>query len=76
MNPEVKFKTEDYKYYNRAVGVIKKDDKFLILNIDKDSHYHIPGGYIEIGEESIVAVAREIKEELGYTVKEAKLFCV
>lgn len=76
MNQEVKFKTNYYTYYNRAVGVIKKEDKFLILNVDNASHYHIPGGHIEINEDSLTAVKREIKEELGYTVKNAKLFCI
>lgn len=37
---------------------------------------HIPGGHIEIGEDSLVDVTREIKEELGYTVKNATLFCI
>lgn len=76
MKPEVKFKTSDYNYYNRAVGIIKKDDKYLILNVDNSDYCHIPGGHIEIGEDSLVAVTREIKEELGYTVKTANLFCV
>ncbi|MDD2505117.1 MAG: NUDIX domain-containing protein [Bacilli bacterium] len=76
MNAEVKFKTNEYNYYNRAVGIIKKNDKYLILNVDDSAYYHIPGGHIEIGEDSLVAVTREIKEELGYTVKTASLFCI
>ncbi|NLV90141.1 MAG: NUDIX domain-containing protein [Tenericutes bacterium] len=76
MKEEVKFKTEEYNYYNRAVGIIKKDDMYLILNVDNSPYYHIPGGHIEIGEDSLSAVTREIKEELGFTVKEAKLFCI
>lgn len=38
MNPEVKFKTSDYNYYNRAVGIVKKDDKYLILNVDNSDY--------------------------------------
>lgn len=76
MKQEVKFKTEDYYYYNRAVGIIKHNDKFLIMNVDNAPYYHIPGGHIEIGEDSITAVTREIKEELDYTVKNANLFCI
>ena len=76
MKEEVKFKTEEYNYYNRAVGIIKKDDMYLILNVDNSPYYHIPGGHIEIGEDSLSAVTREIKAELGFTVKEAKLFCI
>lgn len=76
MKQEIKFKTDDYNYYNRAVGIIKHNDKFLIMNVNNAPYYHIPGGYIEIGEDSLSAVAREIKEELGYTVKNATLFCI
>ena len=34
MNTEVKFKGEDFNYYNRTVGIIKKNNKYLILNVD------------------------------------------
>lgn len=76
MKQEVRFKTKDYNYYNRAVGIIKHNDKFLIMNVDNAPYYHIPGGHIEIGEDSLTAVTREIKEELDYTVKNATLFCI
>lgn len=76
MKSEVKFKTNEYNYYNRAVGIIKFQNKFLIMNVDEAPYYHIPGGHIEIGETSYDAVVREIKEELNYSVKSAKLFCV
>ncbi len=76
MKPEIRFKTDDYNYYNRAVGIIRHNDKFLIMNVDNAPYYHIPGGHIEIGEDSLDAVAREIKEELDYTVKKATLFCI
>lgn len=76
MKPEVKFKNDEYNYYNRAVGIIKKDDKFLIMSVDDSPYYHIPGGHTLIGEDSITAVKREIKEELGFTVKDTNLFCI
>lgn len=76
MNQEVKFKTKDFNYYNRAVGIIRQGDKLLIMCVDDEPYYHLPGGHIEIGESSLDAVTREIKEELDYRVKSAKLFCV
>lgn len=76
MKKEIKFKTENYNFYSRAVGIVRKDNKYLILNVDNSPYYHIPGGHIEIGEDSLTAVKREINEELGYTVKEANLFCI
>ncbi len=76
MKPEVKFKTDTYKYYNRAVGIIKQNDKYLIMCVDDAPYYHLPGGHIDISENSLDAVKREIKEELDYDVVDAKLFCI
>lgn len=76
MKPEVKFQSETYKYYNRAVGVIKQNDKYLIMCVDDAPYYHLPGGHIHVGENSLDAVKREIKEELDYKVVDAKLFCI
>ncbi len=76
MNQEVKFKTKDYNYYNRAVGIIRQGDLFLIMCVDDAPYYHLPGGHIEIGENSFDAVRREIREELDYSVKSARLLCV
>ena len=76
MNPEVRFETSDHDYYNRAAGIITHNDKFLILNVNNAPYYHIPGGYIEVGEDSITAVTREIREELHYTVQNTHLFCI
>lgn len=76
MKPEVKFKADTYKYYNRAVGIIKQNDKYLIMCVDDALYYHLPGGHVHIGENSLDAVKREVKEELDYDVVDAKLFCI
>lgn len=56
---------EDYKLNIRAAGVIIHNNKVLVhRNINKD-HYCLPGGRIEIGENSEQTIKREIKEELG-----------
>ena len=44
------------------------------MRVNKTSYYHIPGGHIEIGEDSKQAVIREIKEEIGCDVQEANYF--
>ncbi len=76
MNKEVRFKTEEYNYYNRAACVLKKGDKYLIMNVDNSDYFHIPGGHIEIGEDSLKALKREIKEELNYEINNTKVFCI
>ena len=56
---------EDYKLNIRAGGLIIHNNKILVhKNINKD-HYCIPGGRIELGENSETTIKREIQEELG-----------
>ena len=73
---DLKIKTETEESHVRTCGIIKQENKFLIMKVNKTSYYHIPGGHIEIGEDSEQAVIREIKEEIGCDVKEAKLFAI
>lgn len=73
---DLKIKTEKEEFHVRTCGIIKQKDKFLIMRVNKTSYYHIPGGHIEIGEDSEQAVIREIKEEIGCDVQEAILFSI
>ena len=73
---DLKIKTEKEEFHGRTCGIIKQEDKFLIMRVNKTSYYHIPGGHIEIGEDSEQAVIREIKEEIGCDVQEASLFSI
>lgn len=73
---DLKIKTEKEEFHGRTCGIIKQEDKFLIMRVDKTPYYHIPGGHIEIGEDSEQAIIREIKEEIGCDVKKTKLFVI
>lgn len=73
---DLKIKTETKEFHGRSCGIIKKEDKFLIMRVNKTSYYHIPGGHIEIGEDSEQAVIREIKEEIGCDIEKLKLFAI
>lgn len=60
---------EDYKLNIRAAGVIIHNNKILAhRNLNKD-HYCIPGGRVEIGENSEETIKREIQEELGKQIE-------
>ena len=58
----------EYKLNIRAAAIINHENKILVhRNINSD-HYALIGGRVEIGENSITTVKREIKEELGKEV--------
>ena len=73
---DLKIKTETEEFHGRTCGIIKQENKFLIMRVNKTSYFHIPGGHIEIGEDSKEAIIREIKEEIGCEVEEANLFAI
>ena len=73
---DLKIKTEKEEFHGRTCGIIKQENKFLIMRVNNTPYYHIPGGHIEIGEDSKQAVIREIKEEIGCDVQETDLFAI
>ena len=60
---------EDYKLNVRAAGVIIHNNKVLVHKNVNSDHYALVGGRIEIGENSVDTIKREIKEELGKDIK-------
>jgi 8-oxo-dGTP diphosphatase len=60
----------------RAAAVIIKNDSVLLIhrNNEGKQYYVLPGGGIEAGEEPLQACIREVKEELGIEVKNARVF--
>lgn len=66
---DLTLEVEDYKLNIRAAGVIIHNNKILAhRNLNKD-HYCIPGGRVEIGENSEETIKREIQEELGKQIE-------
>lgn len=51
-----------------ARAIIIKAGKLAAIYSQRNGFYKIPGGGIEPGEDSISAMIREVKEEIGYTV--------
>ena len=74
---DVKFKEKEYSFHYRVVGVIVKDDKYLVQNIGGKDYYVLPGGHVRIGESSDDALIREIKEEVEIDImkEDFKLVC-
>ena len=52
-----------------ARGIVWCQGKILVCYCKSKKHYFFPGGHIEFGENAKEALAREMKEELGISVK-------
>lgn len=60
-----------------AVGAIIENSKNEILMVKTyDNGWTFPGGQVEVGENLIDALRREVKEETGFLVNVKQLFCV
>ena len=66
---DITIDVEDYKLNVRAAGVIIHNNKVLTHKNLNSDHYALIGGRVEIGENSVDTVKREIKEELGKDIE-------
>lgn len=62
---DVSIDIENYRFNYRVAGLIKKENKILVHHAFKFNHVTLPGGRVKSGEDSIAALKREIKEEIG-----------
>ncbi len=53
----------------RVAAIIIKDKKILLVRDKAADFFSIPGGIIEEGEDSEIALSRELKEELNAKIK-------
>lgn len=66
---DITIDVEDYKLNVRAAGAIIHNNKVLVHKNVNSDHYALVGGRIEIGENSVDTIKREIKEELGKEIE-------
>src|SRR5574344_633276 len=62
---DISLEIEDYILNYRVAGLFRKDGKILVHHSINKTHVTLPGGRVKIGEDSITALKREIKEEIG-----------
>lgn len=60
-----------------AVGavVINEEDEVLLVKNNRRG-WELPGGQVEVGENVISAVTREVKEESGVDIEVGEVFCI
>lgn len=66
---DITIEVQDYILNVRAAAVIIHNDRILVHKNTHSNHYALLGGRVELGEDSIATVKREIKEEMGKEIE-------
>jgi 8-oxo-dGTP pyrophosphatase MutT (NUDIX family) len=61
----ISFKVGDQRFNHRVAAIAMRNGHVLVCHEDDDDYVMLPGGRVELGEPSPVALAREMAEELG-----------
>ena len=72
----VSFDLGSHKFQLRAAAVIVHDGSVLLHRLEGDEFWALPGGRVELGEDSSNTVVREMYEELNETVVCSRLLYV
>lgn len=72
-NNDIKIDNEYGKFKFRVNGIVTHNNDVLLVKMQNNSFYCLPGGHVKIGEDSQNAVIREIKEETGYDTQISEL---
>lgn len=68
---EYKVAVDDLVWRPSAYGIVINLNKILLVK--ESNKYHLPGGGVNLGEDPLRAVVREVKEETGVDVVNPKL---
>ncbi|MYL29731.1 NUDIX domain-containing protein [Halobacillus halophilus] len=66
---DVRFRRDGRFFNHRAAGILIEQGHVLLHKQKKDAHWALPGGGIELGEDSMNTIIREVREELGWEVE-------
>lgn len=73
---DIKIDEKEGKFKFRVCGILENDGKYLVVKMNNNNFYCLPGGHVELGEDTDQAVLREMEEELGFPVKIQKLVAI
>ncbi len=60
---DIEIKTETKKFKYRVNGIVINNNKLLALRMKNNISFCLPGGHVELGEDTRTAVIREMLEE-------------
>lgn len=73
---DIRIDSEEGNFKFRVCGILEYNNKYLIVKMNKNKFYCLPGGHVELGEDTDHAVLREMEEELGFPVKNQRLIAI
>lgn len=69
MREDVKMKTNDSIFKLRVSGLLIEDNKILTVQMNQNGFFCLPGGHVELNEDSKEAMIREFLEETNILVR-------
>ena len=69
---DISFELENQKFNYRVCAMIISANRILAMHDEHSPYFYLPGGRVKMGETAEQAVVREIREELGLTMKIAR----
>lgn len=73
MKKDIEIVSSNIKFKYRVSGLLVVDNKLLVCKINNNNFYCLPGGHVELFENSRDAIIREFKEETLIDVKVERL---
>ena len=66
---DISFASGNEKFNYRVCAMMIREGKILAMHDERSPYFYLPGGRVELGETAEDAVVREVREELGISVK-------
>lgn len=73
---DIRIDSNEGKFKFRVCGILEHNNKYLTVRINENRFYCLPGGHVELDEDTDMAAKREMQEELGYPIKVKKLIAI
>lgn len=72
----IHLRTKEGVFNFRVAGVLLHDDKILLHQMASDNFYSLPGGRVELNEDSKKALVREFYEEISIEIEVDRLLWI